>query len=80
LGPYTLAVGKEAFLKPSGDGPYVALEVDDFDDTIERLRRHRVPLAPSLRTPQTIEAGSYSTIFSMFDALRSALLGALRVP
>ena len=45
IGPYTLAVGKEAFLKPSGDGPHVALEVDDFDDMIEHLRGHRVPFA-----------------------------------
>ena len=45
VGPHTLAVGKEPFLKPSGDGPHLALEVDDFDQTIEHLRRHRVPFA-----------------------------------
>ena len=45
IGPYTLAIGKEPFLKPSPDGPHVALEVDDFDETIERLRRHNVTFA-----------------------------------
>ena len=45
IGPHTLAIGKEPFLKPSGDGPHVALEVDDFDKTIEHLRRHKVPFA-----------------------------------
>lgn len=45
IGPHTLAIGKEPFLKPSGDGPHLALEVDDFDQTIEHLRRHRVPFA-----------------------------------
>ena len=42
VGPHTLAIGKEPFLKPSGDGPHLALEVDDFDQTIEHLRHHRV--------------------------------------
>jgi hypothetical protein len=45
IGPHTLAIGKEPFLKPSGDGPHLALEVDDFDQMIEHLRRHRVPFA-----------------------------------
>ena len=38
VGPHTLAIGKEPFLKPSGDGAH-------FDKTIEHLRRHRVPFA-----------------------------------
>ncbi|OQW30105.1 MAG: hypothetical protein A4E19_11160 [Nitrospira sp. SG-bin1] len=45
IGPHTLAIGKEPFLKPSGDGPHLALEVDDFDQMIEHLRRHRVSFA-----------------------------------
>lgn len=45
IGPHTLAIGKESFLKPSGDGPHLALEVDDFDQTIEHLRHHQVPFA-----------------------------------
>jgi catechol 2,3-dioxygenase-like lactoylglutathione lyase family enzyme len=45
VGPHTLAIGKEPFLKPSGDGPHLALEVDDFDKTIEYLRRNKVPFA-----------------------------------
>ncbi len=45
IGPHTLAIGKEPFLKPSGDGPHLALEVDDFDEMIEHLRRHHVLFA-----------------------------------
>jgi catechol 2,3-dioxygenase-like lactoylglutathione lyase family enzyme len=45
IGPHTIAVGKESFLKPSGDGPHVCLEVDDFEKTIEHLRQHKVPFA-----------------------------------
>lgn len=45
IGPHTLAVGKEPFLKASGDGPHLALEVEDFEQTIEHLRLHRVPFA-----------------------------------
>src|SRR5262245_1746136 len=45
IGPHTLAIGKEPFLKPSGDGPHLALEVEDFDQTISHLRRHNVPFA-----------------------------------
>ena len=45
VGPHTLAVGKEPFLKPSGDGPHLVLEVEDFDKTIEHLKRHQVPFA-----------------------------------
>jgi catechol 2,3-dioxygenase-like lactoylglutathione lyase family enzyme len=45
IGPHTLAIGKEPFLKPSGDGPHVALEVGDFDQTIAHLRAHQVAFA-----------------------------------
>src|SRR6187402_1760043 len=34
IGPHTLAVGQEPFLKPCGDGAQLVLEVEDFDDTI----------------------------------------------
>jgi len=45
IGPHTLAIGKEPFLKPSGDGPHLAVEVEDFDQTIEHLRHHNVQFA-----------------------------------
>jgi len=45
VGPHTLAIGNEPFLKPSGDGAQLVLEVDDFDQTIAHLRRHNVPFA-----------------------------------
>lgn len=45
IGPHTLAIGKEPFLKPSGDGPQLVLEVDDFDKTIEHLKHHNVHFA-----------------------------------
>ena len=45
IGPHTLAIGKEPFLKPSGDGPQLVLEVEDFDKTIEHLKHHNVPFA-----------------------------------
>ena len=45
IGPHTLAIGKEPVLKPSGDGAQLVLEVDDFDQSIEHLRRHKVAFA-----------------------------------
>jgi predicted enzyme related to lactoylglutathione lyase len=45
VGPHTLGIGNEPFLKASGDGPHLVLEVDDFDETTEHLRRHQVPFA-----------------------------------
>lgn len=45
IGPHTLAVGMEPFLKPSGDGPHLAMEVEDFDQTIEHLQHHNVQFA-----------------------------------
>ena len=45
VGPHTLAIGKEPFLKPSGDGPQLVLEVEDFDKTIEHLGYHNVQFA-----------------------------------
>ena len=40
--PHTLGIGNEPFLKPSGDGPHLVLEVDDFDTAIEHLRRYEL--------------------------------------
>ena len=53
VGPHTLGIGNEPFLKPSGDGPHLVLEVEDFDKTIEHLRRHQVPFAlePAVMPP-----------------------------
>jgi catechol 2,3-dioxygenase-like lactoylglutathione lyase family enzyme len=45
IGPHTLGIGNEPFLKASGDGPHLALEVDDFDKAIAHLRDHNVPFA-----------------------------------
>lgn len=45
IGPHTLGIGNEPFLKPSGDGPQCVFEVDDFDETIGHLKRHQVPFA-----------------------------------
>lgn len=45
IGPHTLGIGNEPFLKPSGDGPHLVLEVDDFDATIAHLKRCGVPFA-----------------------------------
>jgi predicted enzyme related to lactoylglutathione lyase len=33
------------FLMPSGDGPQLVLEADDFDKTIDHFRRHNVQFA-----------------------------------
>jgi hypothetical protein len=38
-------IGNEPFLKPSGNGPQLVLEVGDFDKTIEHLRRHNAQFA-----------------------------------
>jgi predicted enzyme related to lactoylglutathione lyase len=63
IGLHTLAVGKEPFLKQSGDGPHLVLEVEDFDKTIERLRGHNVQFAvepfdlPSRRAAIVIDPG-----------------------
>lgn len=45
VGPHTLAIGKEPFLKPSGDGAQLEVEVDDFEAFIKHHRRHKVPFA-----------------------------------
>ena len=45
IGPHTLAIGNRPFMKPSGDGPHVVLEVDDFEKTLEHLKEHNVQFA-----------------------------------
>jgi catechol 2,3-dioxygenase-like lactoylglutathione lyase family enzyme len=53
IGPHPLGIGNEPFLKPSGDGPHVILEVEDFDKAIAHLKAHHVPFAlePSTMPP-----------------------------
>jgi catechol 2,3-dioxygenase-like lactoylglutathione lyase family enzyme len=53
IGPHTLGIGNEPFLKASGDGPHVVLEADDFDEAIEHLTRQNVRFAlePSVMPP-----------------------------
>lgn len=45
IGPHTLGIGNEPFLKASGDGPHLVVEVDDFDAAIRHLQAHHVPFA-----------------------------------
>jgi catechol 2,3-dioxygenase-like lactoylglutathione lyase family enzyme len=45
IGPHTLAIGNRPFMKPSGDGPHLVLEMDDFERTVEHLRHHNVQFA-----------------------------------
>jgi len=58
VGPHTLGIGNEPFLKPSGDGPHLVLEVEDFDRTIAHLRSHKVQFAlePTLMPPGCMAA------------------------
>jgi predicted enzyme related to lactoylglutathione lyase len=43
VGPHTLGIGNEPFMKPANAGPQLVLEVDDFDATIEFLKSSGVP-------------------------------------
>lgn len=45
VGPHTLGIGNEPFLKPSSDGAQLVLEVEDFEETIAHLKKHQVPFA-----------------------------------
>jgi len=45
VGPHTLGIGNEPFMKPSPHGAQLVLEVEDFDDTVVHLRKHRVAFA-----------------------------------
>ena len=42
VGPYTLGLGCNPMMKPASDGPSLALEVVDFDETIAHLKKHNV--------------------------------------
>lgn len=42
VGPHTLLIGSSPMMKPSSDGPAVALEVEDFDEAIAHLKKHNV--------------------------------------
>lgn len=43
IGPHTLAIGKGADnFKPGLTGATVALEVDDFDKMIKKLKKHKI--------------------------------------
>jgi len=42
VGPHTLGIGNEPFLKASGDGPHLVLEVVDFGEAIDHLRQSKV--------------------------------------
>lgn len=43
VGPHTLMIASHPTMKPSSDGPALALEVDDFDEAIAHLKQHNVP-------------------------------------
>lgn len=45
VGPHTLGIGNEPFMKPSPDGPQLVLEVADFDEAVAHLKKHGVPFA-----------------------------------
>lgn len=45
VGPHTLGIGNEPFMKPSSDGAPLVLEVEDFDESIAQLQRDRVAFA-----------------------------------
>ncbi len=42
IGDSALSLGKMDGWEPSGNGPALAFEVEDFDQTIKRLRDHNV--------------------------------------
>ncbi|MBC8125963.1 MAG: VOC family protein [Gloeobacteraceae cyanobacterium ES-bin-144] len=42
VGPHTLLIGSGPEMKPSSDGPAVALEVENFDEAIAHLKQHEV--------------------------------------
>jgi predicted enzyme related to lactoylglutathione lyase len=42
VGPHTLGIGSSPMWKPSSDGPSLALEVEDLDESIAQLKAHGV--------------------------------------
>lgn len=52
IGPHTLSIGKHPTMKPSSDGPCVALEVEDFDAAVARLKERNARfLMEPIQTP-----------------------------
>ena len=52
IGVHCLGIGKHPSMQPSSEGATLALEVDDFDAFVERLRQHEVTfLVEPLQTP-----------------------------
>jgi predicted enzyme related to lactoylglutathione lyase len=45
VGPHTLGIGNEPFMKPSPDGAQLVLEVEDFDQSVAHLRARQVEFA-----------------------------------
>lgn len=45
VGPHTLGIGNEPFLKPSSDGAQLVVEVEDFEEAVTHLKHHQVPFA-----------------------------------
>ena len=45
VGPHTLGIGNEPFLKPSSDGAQLVVEVEDFDAAVNHLKQHHVEFA-----------------------------------
>lgn len=45
IGPHTLGIGNEPFMKPSEFGPQLVFEVEDFDESVAHLKRLGVPFA-----------------------------------
>ena len=45
VGSCTLLIGSIPAMKPSSDGPCLALEVEDFDEALTHLRKHDVAFA-----------------------------------
>lgn len=42
VGPHTLGIGKSPVWQPSSDGPSLALEVEDFEASVEHLKNHNI--------------------------------------
>ncbi len=48
IGTNTLSLGKMDEWKPSKDGPMVALEVENFEEAVKKLKEHNVPFVTEL--------------------------------
>jgi catechol 2,3-dioxygenase-like lactoylglutathione lyase family enzyme len=42
IGPGCIAIGKSPLWKPSKDGPVVALEVENFEEAVAKLKQRRI--------------------------------------